>query len=163
MGNASKALASQGCGIPWVCDILLKVVLYGALKWFIAPEMPFLNRMAVCFGVVMAALALVTLIKNPADLMIHPALEALVASYQPQSSRDYEMAFMSSNPRKMMPLYRFYRQNIMSALSPMSGTGAAAATVFARVRSNPMPVRSGRRPEHSGSGCSCLPSIAAEP
>lgn len=46
----------------WV-GILLNVVLYGALKWFIAPEMPFLNRMAVCFGVVMAALALVTLIK----------------------------------------------------------------------------------------------------
>jgi len=47
----------------WV-GILLNVVLYGVLKWYLAPDMPFLNRMAVCFGVVVAALALVTLI-NP--------------------------------------------------------------------------------------------------
>jgi solute:Na+ symporter, SSS family len=77
MGNASKALASQGCGIPWVCDILLNVVLYGALKWFIAPEMPFLNRMAVCFGVVMAALALVTLIKPMAKPVVLPTTDLI--------------------------------------------------------------------------------------
>jgi len=46
----------------WV-GIMLNVVLYGALKWFIAPDVAFLNRMAICFGVVMATLAIVTLLK----------------------------------------------------------------------------------------------------
>jgi SSS family solute:Na+ symporter len=45
--------------VGWV-GILLNVVLYGALKWFIAPEMAFLNRMAICFGIVVAALAVIT-------------------------------------------------------------------------------------------------------
>ena len=60
----------------WV-GILLNVVLYGALKWYIAPEMPFLNRMAVCFGVVMAALALVTLIKPMAKPVVLPTTDLI--------------------------------------------------------------------------------------
>ncbi len=60
----------------WV-GILLNVVLYGALKWFIAPEMPFLNRMAVCFGVVMATLALVTLIKPMAKPVVLPTTDLI--------------------------------------------------------------------------------------
>jgi len=77
MGNTSKALASQGCGIPWVRDILLNVVLYGALKRYIAPSMPFLNRMAVCFAVVMAALALITLIKPMAKPVVLPTTDLI--------------------------------------------------------------------------------------
>jgi len=60
----------------WV-GILLNVVLYGALKWFIAPEMPFLNRMAVCFGVVMATLALVTLIRPMAKPVVLPTTDLI--------------------------------------------------------------------------------------
>jgi len=60
----------------WV-GILLNVVLYGALKWFIAPDMPFLNRMAVCFGVVMATLALVTLIKPMARAVTMPTTDLI--------------------------------------------------------------------------------------
>ncbi|QYY34834.1 sodium/solute symporter [Ruficoccus sp. ZRK36] len=51
--------------------ILLNVVLYGSLKFFIAPEMAFLNRMAVCFGVVLAVLAILTLVnplKRPVEM-----------------------------------------------------------------------------------------------
>ncbi len=60
----------------WV-GILLNVVLYGALKWYIAPDMPFLNRMAVCFGVVMAALALVTLVKPMAKPVVLPTTDLI--------------------------------------------------------------------------------------
>jgi SSS family solute:Na+ symporter len=60
----------------WV-GILLNVVLYGALKWYIAPDMPFLNRMAVCFGVVMASLALVTLIKPMAKPVVLPRTDLI--------------------------------------------------------------------------------------
>lgn len=52
-------------------------MLYGALKWFIASEMPFLNRMAVCFGVVMATLALVTLIKPMAKPVVLPTTDLI--------------------------------------------------------------------------------------
>ncbi len=60
----------------WV-GIMLNVVLYGALKWFIAPDMPFLNRMAVCFGVVMATLAIVTLIKPLAKPVVMPTTDLI--------------------------------------------------------------------------------------
>lgn len=60
----------------WV-GILLNVVLYGALKWYIAPDMPFLNRMAVCFGVVMAALALVTLVKPMPKPVVLPTTDLI--------------------------------------------------------------------------------------
>jgi len=46
----------------WV-GIMMNVVLYGALKWFLAPDMAFLNRMAVCFGVIMATLAIVSVVR----------------------------------------------------------------------------------------------------
>jgi SSS family solute:Na+ symporter len=55
----------------WV-GILLNVILYGALKWFIAPDLAFLNRMAICFGVVMATLAIVTLVKPLAKPVVMP-------------------------------------------------------------------------------------------
>jgi SSS family solute:Na+ symporter len=60
----------------WV-GIMLNVVLYGALKWFIAPDVPFLNRMAICFGVVMAALAIVTLVKPLAKPVVMPTTDLI--------------------------------------------------------------------------------------
>ncbi len=48
--------------VGWV-GILLNAILYGALKVG-APQIAFLNRMAICFGVVMAVLTLIRLI-NP--------------------------------------------------------------------------------------------------
>jgi len=46
----------------WV-GIMINVVLYGALKWYIVPDMAFLNRMAICFGVIVVTLGIVTLVK----------------------------------------------------------------------------------------------------
>jgi solute:Na+ symporter, SSS family len=60
----------------WV-GIMLNVVLYGALKWFIAPDVPFLNRMAICFGVVMATLAIVTLVKPLAKPVVMPTTDLI--------------------------------------------------------------------------------------
>jgi solute:Na+ symporter, SSS family len=60
----------------WV-GILLNVVLYGALKWFIAPDVAFLNRMAICFGVVMATLAIVTLVKPLTKPVVMPTSDLI--------------------------------------------------------------------------------------
>jgi solute:Na+ symporter, SSS family len=60
----------------WV-GIVMNVILYGALKWFIAPEMAFLNRMAICFGIVMAALAIVTLVKPLAKPVVMPTSDLI--------------------------------------------------------------------------------------
>jgi SSS family solute:Na+ symporter len=60
----------------WV-GIVLNAVLYGALKWMIAPDMPFLNRMAVCFGVVMATLLVVTLVKPLAKPVVMPTTDLI--------------------------------------------------------------------------------------
>ena len=48
--------------LGWM-GIALNVVLYGALKWFIAPGIPFLNRMAICFGAVVLFMGVVTWLK----------------------------------------------------------------------------------------------------
>ncbi len=60
----------------WV-GILANVVLYGALKWFIAPGLPFLNRMAICFGVVVALLTVVTLVKPLAKPVTLPTTDLI--------------------------------------------------------------------------------------
>jgi SSS family solute:Na+ symporter len=60
----------------WV-GILLNAVLYGALKWWIAPDMPFLNRMAICFGAVCAVLALVTLIRPLKTPVVLPTTDLI--------------------------------------------------------------------------------------
>lgn len=41
--------------------IVLNAILYGALKWWIAPEMAFLNRMSICLGVCVAVGAILTI------------------------------------------------------------------------------------------------------
>ncbi|MBU3666456.1 MAG: sodium/solute symporter [Chthoniobacterales bacterium] len=48
--------------LGWL-GILLNAVLYGSLKWFLAPEMAFLNRMALCFGVVILVLGTITMLR----------------------------------------------------------------------------------------------------
>ena len=60
----------------WV-GILINVVLYGALKWFIAPDWPFLNRMAICFGAVVAALTIVTLVKPLIKPVVMPVTDLI--------------------------------------------------------------------------------------
>ncbi len=60
----------------WV-GIMINVVLYGALKWFIAPEMAFLNRMAICFGVIVATLGIVTLIKPLKNPVVMPTTDLI--------------------------------------------------------------------------------------
>jgi SSS family solute:Na+ symporter len=60
----------------WV-GILLNAVLYGALKWWIAPGMPFLNRMAVCFGIVCATLAIVTILRPLRQPVVMPQTDLI--------------------------------------------------------------------------------------
>ncbi len=57
--------------------ILLNVVLYGTLK-VVAPEIAFLNRMAICFGAVLLVLAILTVVnplKKPVDMPVNPDIE----------------------------------------------------------------------------------------
>jgi SSS family solute:Na+ symporter len=60
----------------WV-GIMINVVLYGALKWFIAPDMPFLNRMAICFGAVIATLVIVTLARPLKTPVVMPTTDLI--------------------------------------------------------------------------------------
>jgi SSS family solute:Na+ symporter len=60
----------------WV-GILLNVLLYGALKWFIAPEVAFLNRMAICFGSVVAVLAVITWLRPMATPAVLPTTDLI--------------------------------------------------------------------------------------
>ncbi|WP_309399223.1 sodium:solute symporter family transporter [Cerasicoccus maritimus] len=66
--------------------ILLNVVLYGTLK-LVAPEIAFLNRMAICFGVVIAVLLALTL--------LNPLKEAI------QLPRNAEIELTSSRSAKI--------------------------------------------------------------
>lgn len=60
----------------WV-GIAINVVLYGLLKWWLCPEVAFLNRMAICFGVVLAALAAVTLIRPLKEPVVMPTTDLI--------------------------------------------------------------------------------------
>lgn len=51
--------------------LILNPILYGSLKYFV-PQMAFLNRMAVCFGAVLAVLTLMTLIKPLPEPVVLP-------------------------------------------------------------------------------------------
>ena len=58
--------------------IAVNVLLYGALKWWLAPEMAFLNRMAICLGVIMslgAVLTLVNPLKKPVDMPVSDLID----------------------------------------------------------------------------------------
>ncbi len=60
----------------WI-GIMMNVVLYGALKWFIVPDMAFLNRMAICFGVIVVTLGIVTLIKPLRTPVVMPTTDLI--------------------------------------------------------------------------------------
>ena len=51
--------APRACG---TVGLIIKPILYGALKYF-APDIAFLNRMAICFFVILAVLTIMTLLK----------------------------------------------------------------------------------------------------
>jgi solute:Na+ symporter, SSS family len=57
--------------------LILNPILYGSLKWFIAPEMAFLNRMAICFGVILAVLSVMTLVKPLSEPVVLPINEKM--------------------------------------------------------------------------------------
>jgi SSS family solute:Na+ symporter len=68
--------------LGWL-GIVINVALYGGLKWFLAPEMAFLNRMAVCFGVVVLVLGAITFLKPMAKPVVLPTTDLI----QLESSR----------------------------------------------------------------------------
>ncbi|NQV34867.1 MAG: transporter, partial [Phycisphaeraceae bacterium] len=51
--------------------LILNPILYGSLKLFM-PQIAFLNRMAICFGVILAVLTVMTLIKPLAEPVVLP-------------------------------------------------------------------------------------------
>ncbi|MHB9079285.1 MAG: sodium:solute symporter family transporter [Pirellulaceae bacterium] len=59
-----------------VIGLVLNPLLYGLLKWF-APQIAFLDRMAICFFVIIGVLSLITWLwplKQPVDLPVNPAM-----------------------------------------------------------------------------------------
>lgn len=62
--------------LGWL-GIVLNAALYGGLKWFLAPEMAFLNRMAVCFGVVVLVLGAITFLKPMAKPVVLPTTDLI--------------------------------------------------------------------------------------
>jgi SSS family solute:Na+ symporter len=68
---------------PRVCGtvgLLLNPVLYGALK-VAAPQIAFLDRMAICFAVVLAVLGAITLLKpmpKPVELPVNASMDMRV-------------------------------------------------------------------------------------
>ena len=57
--------------------LILNPILYGGLKWF-APQIAFLDRMAICFGVVLVVLGIMTRLwplEKPIDLPVNPSMD----------------------------------------------------------------------------------------
>ncbi len=66
--------APRACG---TVGLILNPILYGSLKVF-APEIAFLNRMAICFFIILAVLALMTLLKplpQPVTLPVNETMD----------------------------------------------------------------------------------------
>ena len=66
--------APRACG---TVGLVINPILYGSLKYF-APNIAFLNRMAICFFVILAVLALMTLLKpmaQPVTLPINTSMD----------------------------------------------------------------------------------------
>ena len=61
--------------LGWL-GIAVNVVLYGALK-IAAPGIPFLNRMAICFGVVFLVMAVITAVKPLAQPVVMPTTDLI--------------------------------------------------------------------------------------
>ena len=66
--------APRACG---TVGLIINPILYGGLKYF-APDIAFLNRMAICFFVILAVLAIMTVLKplpEPVTLPVNPAMD----------------------------------------------------------------------------------------
>ncbi len=66
--------APRACG---TVGLILNPILYGSLK-VVAPEIAFLNRMAICFFIILAVLALMTLLKplpQPVSLPVNETMD----------------------------------------------------------------------------------------
>jgi SSS family solute:Na+ symporter len=66
--------APRACG---TVGLIINPILYGALKYF-APDIAFLNRMAICFFVILTVLAIMTALKplpEPVTLPVNPAMD----------------------------------------------------------------------------------------
>jgi SSS family solute:Na+ symporter len=66
--------APRACG---TVGLVINPLLYGGLKYF-APDIAFLNRMAICFAVILAVLALMTLLKplpQPVTLPVNESMD----------------------------------------------------------------------------------------
>ncbi len=66
--------APRACG---TVGLIINPILYGALKYF-APDIAFLNRMAICFFVILAVLAMMTFVKplpEPVTLPVNPTMD----------------------------------------------------------------------------------------
>jgi len=61
--------------VGWV-GIALNIVLYGGLKIF-APQIAFLNRMAICFGIVLFVLTLIRLINPMKQPVVMPVTDII--------------------------------------------------------------------------------------
>jgi SSS family solute:Na+ symporter len=61
--------------LGWL-GILVNVVLYGYLYMF-QSSIPFLNRMAICFGVVFAVMMIITLVKPMAKPVVMPTTDLI--------------------------------------------------------------------------------------
>ena len=66
--------APRACG---TVGLVINPILYGALKYF-APDIAFLNRMAICFFVILAVLTVMTLVKplpQPVTLPVNESMD----------------------------------------------------------------------------------------
>jgi SSS family solute:Na+ symporter len=66
--------APRACG---TVGLIINPILYGALKYF-APNIAFLNRMAICFFVILSVLAIMTLLKplpEPVTLPVNATMD----------------------------------------------------------------------------------------
>jgi SSS family solute:Na+ symporter len=71
--------APRMCG--WL-GIAVNIVLYGALKLAL-PEVAFLNRMAICFGLVVALLGAITVLRPLAQPVVMPSTSAIPLETSP--------------------------------------------------------------------------------
>ncbi len=73
--------APRACG---TVGLIINPLLYGGLKYF-APGIAFLNRMAICFAVILAVLSIMTLLKPMAQPVTLPVNEAMDMRTDPRT------------------------------------------------------------------------------
>jgi SSS family solute:Na+ symporter len=73
--------APRACG---TVGLIINPILYGALKYF-APNIAFLNRMAICFFVILAVLTIMTLLKPLPQPVILPVNENMDMRTDPRT------------------------------------------------------------------------------